>query len=352
MDSNNDGSKWSRRAWIGGGLTLLGTFLGFGIYRRRAANKTSARGKREAVVKNSANEKLQRVANVVRPSEEHWVGDGFLVSTIFSPQRLDPQLLSPFVLMDHAAPRTFDSARSRRGVREHPHRGFETVTFAYAGEIDHRDSSGGGGTIGAGDVQWMTAASGVVHEEMHSQAFTEKGGLFEMIQLWVNLPAASKMTPPRYQSIKRDTLVKFRQGDAVGRLVAGPLAGARGPANTHSPITVFDLSFEQDGVSEFELEAGTTTLVFLSRGSGTAQRTTEISARDLLVLDRNTSGRVRLEAKAGSHALVLNGKPLGEPVVAQGPFVMNTQEQINQAFHDYRSGKMGHLNSVEWKQGG
>jgi len=294
-------------------------------------------------MKRGEKQSLQPVTALVRSREKHWVGDGFFVSTVFSPSQLDPQLLSPFVLMDHAAPRTFEPSLGRRGVGEHPHRGFETVTFAYAGEIEHRDSSGGGGRIGPGDVQWMTAASGVVHEEMHSQDFSARGGVFEMVQLWVNLPARLKMSAPRYQAITHDRIAGFRLGDAAGRLVAGRFAGVEGPAQTHTPITVFDLQFEAAGTADFELEPGSTTLVFQLRGAMRAQDVTRVSQGDLLLLDRDRPGRVKLQAEAGARALVLNGEPLGEPVVAHGPFVMNTREQIVQAMHDYQSGKMGHL---------
>ena len=289
---------------------------------------------------------LQGVARVMRPQEHHWVGDGFFVSTIFSPFQIDAQTLSPFVLMDHAAPRRFEPALNRRGVGEHPHRGFETVTFAYAGEVEHRDSSGGGGVIGSGDVQWMTAASGVVHEEKHSRAFTDAGGVFEMVQLWVNLPAKLKMTTPRYQAVSKEHMAPLRLGDATGRLIAGDLLGQQGPAKTHSPVTVFDLEFDSDGTSEFELAPGSTTLVFLIKGAAVAQDSTELRERDLLVLDRDTVGKVRLKAKPKTRALVLNGQPLNEPVVAHGPFVMNTKAEIAQAMMDYRNGKMGHLKSV------
>jgi hypothetical protein len=277
------------------------------------------------------------------PGPEHWVGDGFHVKTVFWPQ-LDPQMLSPFLLLDHAARRRFDPSPWRRGVGEHPHRGFETVTFAYRGEIEHRDSAGGGGRIGPGDVQWMTAASGIVHEEKHSQAFSERGGDFEMAQLWVNLPAKKKMSEPRYQPILDRELPRVELGAAEGRLLAGELRGETGPAKTHTPITAFDLRFEEDGVSDFELPAGWTTLVFPLEGDVTAGASRErIAARHFGVFDRDDDGAVQLHASRGARVLVLAGEPLNEPVVAYGPFVMNTPEEITQAFRDYQSGRMGHL---------
>jgi len=280
---------------------------------------------------------------VFAPGPEHWVGDGFHVKTVFWPQ-LDAQMLSPFLLLDHAARKHFDASPWRRGVGEHPHRGFETVTFAYEGEIEHRDSAGGGGRIGPGDVQWMTAASGVVHEEKHSQAFSERGGHFEMVQLWVNLPASKKMSEPRYQPLLDREFPRLRLGAAEARLVAGNLGGELGPARTHTPITTFDLRFHEDGTSELDLPAGWTTLVFPLEGDVTAGPNREpIASRHFGVFDRDDDGAVQLHASKGASVLVLAGEPIDEPVVAYGPFVMNTREEIGQAFRDYQSGKMGHL---------
>jgi quercetin 2,3-dioxygenase len=283
------------------------------------------------------------IAHVLSPEERHWVGDGFAVSTILSPHHLDAEILSPFILMDHAAPRHFAPSTRPRGVGEHPHRGFETVTFAYQGEVDHRDSQGGGGTVGAGDVQWMTAASGVVHEEMHSQRFTETGGVFEMVQLWVNLPARLKMTTPRYQALSGSTFPALDFGQGSGRLIAGSLQGRSGPAKTHSPITMFDMTLPEGSEASFELPLGHTILLFVLDGRATAQQTRQVEAGDLVVLDRTVPGAVTLKASEATRALVLSGEPLGEPVVAHGPFVMNTRAEIVQAVRDYQRGKMGTL---------
>lgn len=283
------------------------------------------------------------LAGVYPPGPEHWVGDGFYVKTVFWPQ-LDAQMLSPFLLLDHAARRRFDPSPFRRGVGEHPHRGFETVTFAYQGEVEHRDSAGGGGRIGPGDVQWMTAASGVVHEEKHSQAFSERGGDFEMVQLWVNLPADQKMSPPRYQPLLDREFPRLTLGAAEARLIAGALDGKTGPAKTHTPITVFDLRFERDGAAEALLPPGWTTLVFPLEGSvSVGPERQAIPSRHFGVFDPDGDGPVQLHAKQGARVLVLAGEPLHEPVVAYGPFVMNTREEIVQAFRDYQSGRMGHL---------
>jgi redox-sensitive bicupin YhaK (pirin superfamily) len=265
------------------------------------------------------------------------------VKTVFWPQ-LDARMLSPFLLLDHAARKRFDPSPHRRGVGEHPHRGFETVTFAYEGEIEHRDSAGGGGRIGPGDVQWMTAASGVVHEEKHSYAFSERGGDFEMVQLWVNLPAGRKMSEPRYQPLLDREFPRLQLGPAEARLIAGELEGKRGPGKTHTPITVFDVRFHEQGTSEAELPEGWTTLVFPLEGDVTAGPTREaIPSRHFGVFDRNDRGPIQLHAAAGARVLILAGEPIREPVVAYGPFVMNTREEIVQAFQDYQSGRMGRL---------
>jgi hypothetical protein len=285
----------------------------------------------------------RNIKHVLSPRERHWVGDGFAVSTIFAPSILDPQELSPFVLMDHALPRHFSPATNRRGVGPHPHRGFETVTFAYQGEVEHRDSHGGGGLIGPGDVQWMTAGSGVVHEEMHSEQFTQTGGTFEMVQLWVNLPARLKMTTPRYQALEGAGFPRLDFHNGSGRLIAGTLQGLTGPAKIHTHMTIFDVKLETGGTCQFSFPAGTTTLVFILEGQAMAQHTRTIRSGDLMVMERKADGEVHLEALSGARVLVLAGEPLDEPVVARGPFVMNTQEEILAAIRDYQQGRMGHL---------
>jgi quercetin 2,3-dioxygenase len=286
---------------------------------------------------------LRPIERVLTSSGQHWVGDGFFVRSVISPDG-DPTLQSPFLLLDHAARRRFEPAARRRGVGEHPHRGFETVTFAYKGEIDHRDSSGGGGTIGPGDVQWMTAASGVVHEEMHSQRFTEQGGELEMVQLWVNLPARDKMSTPGYQALLDADFPRLTLGAARARLIAGSLQGEKGPAHTHTPITIFDLQFERDGELEFTLPAAHNAFIFPLEGEiKVAAETRGLTPGHLALLQRGHGGPVRLAAEKDARVLVLSGEPIDEPVASYGPFVMNTREQIMAAMRDYQSGKMGHL---------
>jgi redox-sensitive bicupin YhaK (pirin superfamily) len=331
----------SRRGWL---ATLAAAVAGAVSWT--LGTRFLGHSAEEAPMQSSNQDKTRTpraLAAVYPPGPEHWVGDGFFVKTVFWPQ-LDAQMLSPFLLLDHAARRRFEPSPFRRGVGEHPHRGFETVTFAYEGEVEHRDSSGGGGRIGPGDVQWMTAASGVVHEEMHSQAFSKRGGDFEMVQLWVNLPAEKKMGPPRYQPLLDREFPRVTLGAAEARLVAGVLDGKTGPAKTHTPITVFDLSFHEDGASETELPTGWTTLVFpLERNVSVGPSREPIPPRHFGVFDRSDDGPVQLHASKGARVLILAGEPLHEPVVAYGPFVMSTREEIVQAFRDYQSGRMGHL---------
>jgi quercetin 2,3-dioxygenase len=283
------------------------------------------------------------VERVLRADSEHWVGDGFRVKSVIGPNG-DPRVQSPFLLLDHAAPRRFEPASEPRGVGEHPHRGFETVTFAYRGEVAHRDSAGGGGIIGPGDVQWMTAARGIVHEEKHSQSFTERGGDMEMVQLWVNLPAKHKLGNPGYQALLDKDFPRLTLGAAKARLIAGSLAKKTGPAKTHTPITLFDLTFSETGQAEFVLPKGFASLVFTLEGElQVGEHAQAILPGQLAALSREDQGVVRLQAAKGARVLVLSGEPIAEPVVSYGPFVMNSQAEIMDAIRDYQSGKMGHL---------
>lgn len=281
-----------------------------------------------------------RIQRIIRNVPQHWVGDGFPVRSLFS-YRDDG--FDPFLLLDYAGPHRFPPAAAKRGVGEHPHRGFETVTIVYQGELEHRDSSGSHGTIGPGDVQWMTAASGVVHEEFHSKRFTQDGGTLEMVQLWVNLPSLKKMSPPRYQSLRRDDIptVLLPNQSGTARVIAGELFGARGPARTMSSINVWDLQLGAEVPFALPLVLGHTSLIIVQ--SGTLQvDDSPIMAGELALLDR-AGGSLCLQASTASRFLVLTGEPLDEPVVGQGPFVMNTREQINDAILDFRSGRMGRL---------
>lgn len=275
---------------------------------------------------------------------KHWVGDGFPVRNLFPTNGVHQT--SPFLMLDYAGPQEFKPAAQPRGVGEHPHRGFETVTLAYQGAVDHRDSGGNSGTIFPGDVQWMTAASGVVHEEMHEREFTRKGGIFEMVQLWVNLPKAYKMTTPRYQSIASAEIpvVQFGEG-AAARIIAGEIDGTKGPAKTFTPVTLFDLRLNAGASGELKLVDTYNAMVVLLRGDVTINGTERLDGEARMTVLTAKGSSVGLEAKTDSVLLVLGGAPIDEPVASYGPFVMNTQEELRQAIEDYRNGKMGRLSA-------
>ncbi|TAJ15048.1 MAG: pirin family protein [Planctomycetota bacterium] len=279
-----------------------------------------------------------------RTSEDfHWVGDGFPVRTLFAYDELGAEL-SPFLLLDHAGPTTFAPTTQRLGVGPHPHRGFETVTIVYEGEVEHRDSAGAGGTIGPGDVQWMTAASGLVHEEFHGREFAKRGGAFEMAQLWVNLPARAKMSTPRYQGITsaRIPRVALAGGRAEARVIAGELDGAKGPAETVTPMHVWDVRMSAGAEHAFQLPEGFTSALVVLRGSVRANDS-EPLRRDTLALFERAGTELRIVAAEDACVLLLCGEPIEEPIVGQGPFVMNTGPEIHQAIVDYQNGKMGRL---------
>lgn len=286
---------------------------------------------------------MKQVVRVQQAPLGHWVGDGFPVRSIFSPHdRADE--LSPFLLLDFAAPVMFAPAKKRRGVGEHPHRGFETVTVVYQGEIEHRDSAGHAGSIGPGDVQWMTAAAGIVHEEMHSQRFTEAGGEMEMVQLWVNLPAQKKMSAPRYQSITNSQIPAVTLADQAGRVrvIAGDFQGVRGPAQTFTPIYMLDLQLRPGASLTVPLPDKYTTVLFVLKGELLANEEHVTRSAELVVFSRAGSG-VYVKAVTEVKALLLCGEPLNEPIASYGPFVMNTDIEIRQAIRDYQAGKLGRL---------
>jgi len=286
---------------------------------------------------------MKKILGVYSAPRAHWVGDGFPVRSVFSYHGHGRQL-SPFLLLDHAGPATFEPAERKRGVGEHPHRGFETVTIVYQGEVAHRDSTGQGGIIGPGDVQWMTAGAGILHEEFHSPAFTKAGGPLHMAQLWVNLPARYKRTAPGYQAIVAGDIpaVPLPNGAGTVRVIAGEFDGQAGPARTFTPMNVWDLRLAAGGYGAFTLPDGwTTALVVLQ---GVVQVNGDAIAREgqMVVLDR--AGReVSIEANGDAIVLLLNGEPIEEPIAGHGPFVMNNQQEIVQAIADFNSGRFGRM---------
>ena len=285
----------------------------------------------------------KRLRCIQRSADRHWVGDGFPVRTLLAYPALGP-VIDPFLLLDYAGPMEFPPTSERRGVGEHPHRGFETVTIVHAGEVEHRDSSGGGGRIGPGDVQWMTAAAGLVHEEFHGREFARRGGLFEMVQLWVNLPARHKLAPPGYQPITAREIPEVALPGAGGRarVIAGELLGAKGPARTFTPIHVWELRPAGDARTELAVPDGFTTALVVLRGSLRANGSEAIGEAEVGIFDR-AGEAISIDGAAGAVALLLCGEPIGEPIVGQGPFVMNRREEILRAIADYQAGRMGRL---------
>lgn len=285
---------------------------------------------------------IKKVVDIIRNVPPHWVGDGFPVRSLFSYSN-QPERTDPFLLLDYAGPAQFEPAKKRRGVEKHPHRGFETVTIVYQGELSHRDSGGHAGNIGPGDVQWMTAASGVVHEEFHSDRFTKMGGPFEVVQLWVNLPAREKMSKPRYQEILAAQIPTVKlSGDRGGvRVIAGELEGTKGPANTVTPMNVWDVFLNAGSTVELSIPAGHSAMVVVQKGRVMFGDDTLVGVQ-LAHLARE-GDMLKLNAVVNSQLLVLTGEPLNEPIVGHGPFVMNSREEISQAIRDYQAGKIGTL---------
>jgi redox-sensitive bicupin YhaK (pirin superfamily) len=277
------------------------------------------------------------------PHTTHWVGDGFPVRSLFSHHEHGAQA-SPFLLFDYAGPFDFPPTAKRRGVGAHPHRGFETVTIVLDGEVAHRDSTGAGGLIGPGDVQWMRAASGIVHEEYHSESFAKSGGRFEIVQLWVNLPAHEKMSAPRYQTLLDKDIPRVDLPDDAGlvRVIAGEFAGHLGPAQTATPIDLWDVRLDAEKSALFTLPEGHTALAAVLEGTIEVNGEKIARATDVVVFEEE-GGDIAFEANSDAKLIIMSGEPIDEPVAQQGPFVMNTQDELRQAFVDYQSGRFGDI---------
>ena len=282
---------------------------------------------------------MKKLSRVYRATAPHWVGDGFPVRTMMSYNTHGADI-SPFLLLDYAGPADFPPSAEPRGVGQHPHRGFETVTIVYQGEVEHRDTAGNQGRIGPGDVQWMTAAKGILHEEMHGRAFTEAGGTLEMVQLWVNLPAKDKMSAPRYQEIRDGTIPAVALGGdgSIARIIAGAYNGTKGPARTVTPLNLWDLRLAAGNRTELTLPDGHTALVLVLKGSVAVSGGETVNAAELALFER-AGERIALDARAESTLLVMSGQPIDEPIVGYGPFVMNTRAEIDQAMADFRAGR-------------
>lgn len=302
---------------------------------------------------------VKAVRKVLPRPPKHWVGNGFNVYPVFAQLAFSNEL-SPWLMFDYAAPKHFDATTTRRGVGQHPHRGFETITIAFQGSVEHHDSVGNQGVIGPGDAQWMTAARGIIHEEYHSNEFAKTGGTFEMCQLWLNLPAKHKMDPPKYQPILKgeiptvelgpaaDAGAECRAAGAAGsvRLIAGELGGVRGPATTFSSVELWDVHLPTTGTPvEIEVPAGHNVVLFVREGElrvgggGAAEKVVE--AQGVALMEQSGSTLRLAAAAADTHVMLLGGEPLDQPIAAQGPFCMNTRAELAQAQEDYMSGKLG-----------
>ncbi|VVN36766.1 hypothetical protein PS662_05209 [Pseudomonas fluorescens] len=288
---------------------------------------------------------MKNIIGIYTSPRTHWVGDGFPVRTLFSYDNLGKHI-SPFLLLDHAGPAEFTPTTERRGVGQHPHRGFETVTIVYKGELEHRDSTGSGGKIGPGDVQWMTAASGILHEEFHSDGFAKTGGTLEMVQLWVNLPAKDKMATAGYQTIVDGDIPSIPLKDKAGslRLIAGEFDGHRGPARTFTPVDVWDLRLNGGKLLTLDLHEGRNTALVVLRGTVQVNGLELVREGQLALFERNGQ-QISLEANNDAVVLLLSGEPIDEPIVGHGPFVMNSEQEIHQAFADFQSGRFGRMSS-------
>lgn len=289
--------------------------------------------------------KTKNIELIVRPGTPHFVGDGFRVVTFIpSSERLSMQRMNPFIMMDYNPKFAFPPSPLPKGVGVHPHRGFETVTIAYKGKVAHHDSSGGGGVIGEGDVQWMTAASGVLHKEYHEEEFSKAGGDFQMVQLWVNLPAKDKMSPPKYQAIKKEDITKVTLENNAGEVevIAGSYQGQAGSATTFSPVHLMNTTLNAGGAASFDFPKHYNTALIVLEGNITVNGDTPVETDHFALFD-NQGEQFEITSADGAKVLILSGEPIDEPIAAHGPFVMNSREELMQAFQDFNEGKFGYL---------
>lgn len=283
----------------------------------------------------------KKLIKVQNHEEKHWVGNGFHVHGIIRPTEDTYSHTNPFILMDYASPEQFPITKSKLGVGAHPHKGFETVTFALQGEVEHRDSAGGGGVIKEGDVQWMTAGKGILHDEFHSKEFAHKGGIFEMVQLWVNLPKKDKLTNPKYQNLKESDFSIIEKDGYKLKLIAGHFENKEGIASTFSPMNIYQIEMNESSSVDLSFKEGTNTIILVMDGAINIDDT-NIKKRHVALFDKD--GRdIRINANSNSKILVLNATPIEEPIYTHGPFVMNTKEEIQIAINEFRNGEMGHL---------
>ena len=289
--------------------------------------------------------KTKSVEFIASPREPHFVGDGFRVHNFIpSGFRLDMHRMNPFIMLDYNSPYNFPPSNKPKGVGVHPHKGFETVTIAYKGKVAHHDSSGGGGVIGEGDVQWMTAASGVLHKEYHEEEWSKKGGEFQMVQLWVNLPAKDKKSNPKYQAIKNQDIPRYNLSNNAGviEVIAGEYQDTIGSASTFTPVHLFNAKLKKDGKANFSFPSHYNTALLILEGNIIVNGEEKITTNHFALM-ANDGENFEIEATDDALVLVLSGEPINEPIAAQGPFVMNTREELIQAFNDFNLGKFGYL---------
>lgn len=292
---------------------------------------------------------IKKVEMIATPREPHFVGDGFRVHNFIpSYPHLNMMRMDPFIMLDYNSKFVFPASEHPKGVGVHPHRGFETVTIAYKGRVEHHDSSSGGGVIGEGDVQWMTAASGVLHKEYHEREWSKQGGEFQMVQLWVNLPAKDKMSAPKYQALENNQMQKVQLAGQAGEveIIAGEYNGpqgiVKGSASTFTPIHLYNVRLNKGGKTEFSFPANYNTSLLVIEGSITINGSDDVPTDNFALFD-NQGEQFSIEASEGAVVLIMSGEPIGEPIAAHGPFVMNTNEELSQAFRDYNTGKFGYL---------
>lgn len=289
--------------------------------------------------------KTRNIEMIATPSQPHYVGDGFRVHNFIpSYPRLDMKRMDPFIMLDYNSTFHFPPSDTPRGVGSHPHRGFETVTIAYKGKVEHHDSHGGGGVIGEGDVQWMTAAAGLLHKEYHEKEWSKKGGDFQMVQLWVNLPAKDKMSSPKYQALSNDNIAKVMLPDNSGvvEVIAGEYQNVKGSAMTFTPIHMLNVKLNKDKSANFNFPANYNTALLVIEGTVTVNKTETVATNNLALFE-NKGEEFTVQATEDAVVLILSGEPINEPIAAHGPFVMNTREELVQAFTDFNTGKFGYL---------
>ena len=293
-------------------------------------------------VLNNEGKNIKKVKVYYTVDQKHWVGNGFHVYGLLRPTEDLNKYISPFIMMDYASPEEFSKTNERRGVGEHPHRGFETVTFSYQGEVEHRDSSGGGGIIKPGDVQWMTAGSGIVHDEFHSVNFSKEGGVFEMVQLWINLPKKNKMTKPKYQELKSKDIPRIYLGKGTElRVIAGDYQGSEGPSSTFTVINIYDITSKNSNNISLNFKNNTNTIILIMNGE--LQIDKKIFKEKNILIFEQYGENINCKISKDFKCLILNSKPIDEPIVVHGPFVMNTKKEILEAIEDFNNGKMGNI---------